>query len=88
MSKIVNLSVASERKQKPSAELVDLLKRLLARAESGELRGVAVAAISENATGTEWGCEGNSDMLSAAVADLAFRIARQRYEGSCICEDK
>ena len=36
MRKIVNLTVASERKREPSAELIAMLKQILARAESGE----------------------------------------------------
>ena len=65
-----------------------MLKQILARAESGEIRAAAVATVSESGTGTEWFCAADAAILSAAVADLAFRIARRRWKDSSEGEDK
>jgi hypothetical protein len=59
----------------PFEDLVEELRRLLAEAESGELRGMAYATVrSDNVKGTGWtGAAGTRNALGTALMILQHR---------------
>jgi hypothetical protein len=62
----------------PVANVVDLLKDLLARAEAGDIRGVAYAVTHDGgAYGTGWEAEyGQRNDIAAAIMALNNRYAQ------------
>jgi len=76
MSNIVGLETQPQRINK---EAVELLRNHLARAERGELDGIAIAAsLQGGETMTSCSSSGSWHVLNSAVAVLHFRMCHER----------
>ena len=75
----------------PDPEVVDRLRKMLARAESGELRGIAYAFVRQSGCITRgWiGSEGgvNQNDVIAAVAILQYELIRESMDRAVDSDD-
>jgi len=72
----------------PVSGVVVMMRRLLAMAVSGNLRGVAVATVEAGGfVGMEWvGEPADRHLLAVGVADLQYAIFASRYERSTVAD--
>ena len=77
--------ISIERKKEPNQQLIDILRDLLTKAESGDINGVAFTVSMVNgSTGRTWFCgDGCNPITQIGMLDIVkMQILQAHYEAS------
>lgn len=74
------LTVIGSEKAEPRIDVIEMARRLLSEAESGELRALAVVcAYSSGDTYADYTANPFGNQMMAAISDLQWRFSYARY---------